>query len=212
MVHSYQPSETQTSEHEKVYTPGTVLVVARLSTGRGGWFRWDEGSGWTLYARFLPDAAGRFRPTAVHLVAPEGSSISVTDLAAVPLRRMEAMLNSPGDAADLLRLSIHQQAPGSATVEEATERWAREIGVADAQPLAATRKPQLRITVPPGRRRPDLFYERVARAYSWLAEQGNRPATELAEVNDVPVSTVHRWVKEARHRGLLGPGRRGGAG
>jgi hypothetical protein len=27
----------------------------------------------------------------------------------------------------------------------------------------------------------------------------------------VPVTTVHRWVKEARRRGLLGPGRRGGA-
>ncbi len=186
--------------------------MARLSTGRGGWFRWHDEAGWTLYARFLPDPAGRFRPRAVYLEAPEGSSVSVTDLAAVPLRRMEAMLNSPGDLADLLRLSSFQQAPGATTVDEATDRWAREIGLADAKPAATTRKPPLRITVPPGRRRPDVFYERVARAYSWLAEQGNRPAAVLAEVNEVPVSTVHRWVKEARRRGLLGPGRRGGAG
>ncbi len=187
-------------------------VVGRLSTGRGGWFRWDDEDGWTLYAQFRPDQAGRFRPTALYLAAPEDSWLSVTDLATIPLRRMEAMVNAPGDWGDLLRFSVYQQAPGAPTVDEATDRWAREIGVADAKPAATTRKPPLRITVPPGRRRPDVFYERVARAYSWLAEQGNRPASVLAEVNEVPVSTVHRWVKEARRRGLLGPGRRGGAG
>ena len=31
---------------------------------------------------------------------------------------------------------------------------------------------------------------------------------ELAEINGVPPTTVHRWIKEARRRGLLGPGRR----
>jgi len=34
----------------------------------------------------------------------------------------------------------------------------------------------------------------------------------LAEANGVPVSTVHRWVKEARRRGFLPPGRPGRSG
>ncbi len=40
----------------------------------------------------------------------------------------------------------------------------------------------------------------------------NRPAVELAEVNGVPVTTAHRWVKEARRRGFLPPGRKGRRG
>ena len=35
-----------------------------------------------------------------------------------------------------------------------------------------------------------------------------RPAVELATANDVPVSTVHAWIKEARRRGLEPYGQR----
>ena len=59
---------------------------------------------------------------------------------------------------------------------------------------------------------PDEFYEVVARAYRSLSALSARPVGELAEANDVPVTTAQRWVKEARARGLLPPGRRGKAG
>ena len=42
-----------------------------------------------------------------------------------------------------------------------------------------------------------------ADAYLAQATISNRPAQELAEANDVPTSTAHRWLKEARARGLL---------
>lgn len=64
----------------------------------------------------------------------------------------------------------------------------------------------------PDPERLDDFYLRVAEAYSSAAETSGRPAAVLAEENDVPVGTVHRWVREARRRGHLGPGRRGVAG
>ena len=71
----------------------------------------------------------------------------------------------------------------------------------------------LRITVPKGRRRPDEFYEKVARLYGQLSATGSRrPASDIAEANDLPVSTVHRWIKEARSWGLLPGGQRGRAG
>ncbi|WP_426573861.1 hypothetical protein [Aquihabitans sp. McL0605] len=59
---------------------------------------------------------------------------------------------------------------------------------------------------------PDEFYEVVARAYRLLAADSSRPVVDIAEANDVPVTTAQRWVKEARRRELLPPGRRGKAG
>ncbi|WP_412538456.1 hypothetical protein R8Z50_21690 [Longispora sp. K20-0274] len=61
-------------------------------------------------------------------------------------------------------------------------------------------------------RRPDEFYRDVARAYRDLAQSSHRPAAELATANGVPATTAHRWVKEARRRGFLPPGRPGKAG
>ncbi len=51
----------------------------------------------------------------------------------------------------------------------------------------------------------DDFYRRVAASYSALARQVTRPAAELAEANDLPVTTVHTWVKEARRCGSSRP-------
>jgi len=63
--------------------------------------------------------------------------------------------------------------------------------------------PSLRLQVPSARKRPDSFYQQVAERFLWLTEKGRKPAVELAEANGVPVTTVHRWVKEARRRGIL---------
>jgi hypothetical protein len=52
----------------------------------------------------------------------------------------------------------------------------------------------------------------VASVYSALAASSNRPAVELAESNDVPLTTAHRWMKEARRRGFLPPGQKGRRG
>jgi hypothetical protein len=66
---------------------------------------------------------------------------------------------------------------------------------------------------PGGRRgRPAAFYRQIARAYLDLAQVSSRPAVDLAEANAVPTTTAHRWIKEARRRGFLPPGRPGKAG
>ncbi|MEJ7766151.1 MAG: hypothetical protein WKF86_11710, partial [Acidimicrobiales bacterium] len=53
----------------------------------------------------------------------------------------------------------------------------------------------------------DDFYRRVAKAYTSAAVDSGRPAAVLAEENETPIDTVHRWVKEARRRGHLAAGR-----
>jgi hypothetical protein len=49
------------------------------------------------------------------------------------------------------------------------------------------------------------FFEQVACAYGKLAAISNTPIVQLAWANDVPPSTAHRWIKEARRLGLVGP-------
>ena len=61
-------------------------------------------------------------------------------------------------------------------------------------------------------RRSDDFYAAVASTYRHLVAASARPVAEIAEANDVPRTTAHRWVKEARRRGMLAPGRPGKAG
>jgi hypothetical protein len=63
-----------------------------------------------------------------------------------------------------------------------------------------------------GRGYADDFYAEVAVAYRHLAATTHRPVAHLADANDVPVTTAQRWVKEARRRSLLAPGRQGKAG
>ena len=46
-----------------------------------------------------------------------------------------------------------------------------------------------------------------------LLGQPGAPRVGLEDgVGDVPVTTAHRWVKEARRRGFLPPGRKGRRG
>lgn len=72
--------------------------------------------------------------------------------------------------------------------------------------------PRARISRPPGRSLPDEFLIEVAHAYSSLAKDGQKPAPVIAEEAGVPVTTVHRWIKESRRRGLLAPARKGATG
>ncbi len=72
-------------------------------------------------------------------------------------------------------------------------------------------------TLPPARRNDGrgsaaAFYAEVAVACRHLAATTHRPVAHLADANGVPVTTAQRWVKEARRRSLLGPGRPGKAG
>jgi len=59
---------------------------------------------------------------------------------------------------------------------------------------------------------PDDFYRRFAATYRSAATESSKPAVILAGENSVPVETVRRWIKEARRRGHLEPGRKGRAG
>jgi hypothetical protein len=67
-------------------------------------------------------------------------------------------------------------------------------------------KPRLRRIEPWTGKRPDEFYRQVADVFTRAKAVKGRPgpAQRIAAANHVPVTKVHRWVKEARRRGLMG--------
>lgn len=69
--------------------------------------------------------------------------------------------------------------------------------------MSAEREPLAR----PDGTDPDGFSRRVAEAYRAAVVTTSKPAKVLADEAGVPVTTVHRWIREARQRGHLKPGR-----
>ncbi|AVH57768.1 hypothetical protein C4B68_20575 [Streptomyces dengpaensis] len=71
------------------------------------------------------------------------------------------------------------------------------------RPTEQLPEPDLRLEIPEGYRKPDTFYADVAERFLQAAAISPRPGQDLAEANDVKPTTVHRWIREAKARGLL---------
>jgi hypothetical protein len=103
-------------------------------------------------------------------------------------------------------------------VEAALSRVAPDMGFGEDDPgwfknLQRRRYSLKRgLRAPAKRPYPDSFYRDVADSYFACIEGGVKPAPTLAEFWRVPITTVHGWIKEARQREILPPGRKGKAG
>jgi hypothetical protein len=179
----------------------------RLIIGRAGWayVLSSELEDAQVWLRLERTDTGRYVVSSLHI---EGA-VDGPLLRSLPLSRLEAAANGPG-----LDRSIQWRIEEGSPVGPGLWPDPAERDHLLESFLMTERAPRLKFHVPAEgvSKKPDEFYVRVAKAYSWLAGRTSRPAAELAERNDVPLSTVHRWVKEARRRGLLGPGRPGRAG
>jgi hypothetical protein len=60
--------------------------------------------------------------------------------------------------------------------------------------------------------KPDKFYRRIGEIYAKAAGVSTRPAKDLAVAWELPTTTVHRWIREARRRGHLPPAEQGRRG
>jgi hypothetical protein len=172
----------------------------RLLPDADGWLRWQGGTDVEVLVRVAHEPDGRVRIAELNVRGAVSSSV----LREVPVGRIEACANvllggwSTSGSAPARSLPTRPPAGSTGGWEIAGRREERAM---ERPPERSTR-----------RGRPDAFYREVAASYLELAQQGRGPARLLAERHDVPVSTVHRWVKEARRRGLLPPGRAGKAG
>jgi hypothetical protein len=156
-------------------------------------------------------------------------------LRAVSISRLEAALNALPRAAAQPPFDTESEVGSigqdpsladlrarASNVQEPTSEQRGELGLAgtieQALPitpiLGSARSPQ-RTRAPlarPDGRDPDDFYARVAEAYREYAPHTRAPAAEIAREAGVPATTAHRWIREARRRQFLPPGRKGKAG
>src|SRR5512132_1118934 len=159
-----------------------------IATTAGDWLYAENGRGDRVYTRFRPNDRGRMEPVELRLETER--PIDSTLLRQLPLTRLEGHANwRPNE----VRNPTPEPHPPAGPL------------------LVPHRRGAALGEIPPGTK-PDWFYQRLAVIYSSLAQRSNRPAVVLAERNEVPVTTVHRWVKEARRRGFLPPGQKGRRG
>lgn len=175
--------------------------------GPSGWaaFHSPEAAraGLTVQLRFGPETKDRRAPLQVrelHVAADprEGPAFSSPLLRTLPFSRMVAAVNREAIREQLRPLMPPANMIESASFGSGLIAWTFK----PIEPVMAER-PDLKLTVPSDRRKPDEFYALVADTYLAQATLSNRAAQDLAEANTVPVSTVHRWLKEARNRGVL---------
>ena len=177
----------------------------RLFPVADGWYEWRQEPplAQPVQVRVSVATGGRLVLTGLRI---DGSP-SADLLRAIPVGRIEAAANAQlagvHDAIDTPPVLNPRARPVAPPV-------AVDAGWETVEPaLAVTR------AVPGSTRtrgRPDVFYRQVADVYLDFAQDSPRPACDLADRHGVPVSTAHRWVKEARRRGFLPPGRPGKSG
>jgi len=187
-----------------------ALSFAPLDEEGAGWARYFSpefspelnGSGLNVLVRIgFPHSRERWEDPDAPLVIREAQLASGALPAALvrklPIERIGLAVNHPAHHLHLARyVSQHHFVP-----VPNNGPWREELPV-----VPRPENPELVLGLSAGpQRKPDDFYARVADAYAWLASRGASPARDLAEKNGVPVTTVHRWVKEARARGLLPP-------
>lgn len=176
---------------------GGTLLFPR--TGGAGYATFDRGdTAPIVQLRFGELPTGRIAITELHIA--DAVDLTGTLVRSLPFGQITTAVNRP-TAIDKVR--DHIRAKGD-------EYSPTKFGPVRVPLGPRERAPSLRLAIPQGRRRPDDFYQRVGELYTRLTSSGRsqRPAADIAKANAVPVSTVHRWIKEARNRGLLAPGQR----
>lgn len=199
--------------------------MERLSIGNAGWVRWetdDLPNG--VLVRF-DSVDGRLDPAEIYL---HNDRLDARTLREIPLGEITRWVNAPdvcqhvlarmelpgpdlSTLASFYATSFGSRAPDH-WVRRSFEAQVRDSGEPIAPParrygLAVERRSATslhRLRVPTSRPYPDEFYARIATAHSEGATRN-----DIAQATGVPPTTVDRWVKEARRRGLLAPSRRG---
>ncbi|MEV8510763.1 hypothetical protein [Dactylosporangium sp. NPDC051484] len=179
----------------------------RLFPVADDWYEWHQDEpplAGTVLVRVGVGAGGRLVLTGLRIEGTPSADL----LRAIPVGRIEAAANAQLAAVEAGR----DTTPAVSTrARPVAPPVAEDVGWEMVEPsLAVTRAAPPETSRPRGR--PDVFYRQVADVYLTFAQASPRPACDLADQHGVPVSTAHRWVKEARRRGFLPPGRPGKSG
>jgi hypothetical protein len=179
---------------------GWIYFSAPLSPAREPHDDFDESfhepvfSG--VFARLVPASDGQLEVCALHIA--RRSRITPDQLREIRVGQIETLCNFESARSRIVERE-NDEPPNFA-------QWAEfaEAAEAELNEMRARSRSPFKIQIPEGRGRyPDRFYREVVAAYAELALRQRAPARALAELNEIPVTTVHRWLKEARRRGLM---------
>jgi hypothetical protein len=191
--------------------PGEGLVVApEFHNGWARYFYDQTGHGPTVRLRLGPDPDSTADKPAMTVrevwVDMNNARVGARMMRDLPLGRIEAAINQP--------LVYEALRPYVLTANAESFPFPDDLREADSEPTdppwwivppqSKRRAPRLKLRIPEGPgKKPDEFYRQVADRFTYLGTVSTRPANELAAANDVNVTTIHGWVKEARRRGLM---------
>lgn len=129
-------------------------------------------------------------------VGPHTTGFASSLMRDIPFMRIEAAVNHPQHRRHLVR---HLLPTNTIRADDTPGGFRYQM----KPPVLPIPQRPLQVSDPGGYRKPDSFYEQVSDIYLWLAAISPRPAQDLAAANSTPVATVHRWIREAKARGLL---------
>ncbi len=188
----------------------------RLDYRPGGWIRARDETGMTVF--FQVDLAGDVSLPRVHatLMQSPHEPISARSWRGAPFREVEMHSLFPEVRE---RLALPAEIGPVDNLNDYFDRTEEQYGsphggIPTAEIIGGPGEPPGGFTAPkpPGGRLTDEFLENVVAMYRWAVASGKAPGPTIAKAAEVPVSRVHRWVSEARKRGLLPPAVRGKAG
>ncbi|SRR6266508_1588559 len=189
-------------------TPHTT----RLGFQPGGWVSYASvNTPHSVSVHVSKTPAGRWVIDMIKLAAggtgtgeyPTGR-ITARDLQRLPLGQLEATLNhlAQQGLAPLLEVEGQRQ------VKMRHPELDTEIVVAGTARDLLPGPPK----APAKGAKGDEFYRQIGAIYGKAAMNSTRPAADLAEVWKMPITTIHRWIREARRRGHLPPAEQGRRG
>jgi hypothetical protein len=178
-------------------------VRGRLYHLEGDWYEWRQQPALpaTVHVRVASGSGGRLGLAELRIIGEPTSDL----LRAIPVGRIEAAANAQLAVIDD---AVSPRPPRQRRHPTRPPGDGNDRGWEQPSSLTPTASPRAGRS----RGRPDQFYAEIAEAYRQLAQTSRRPAGDLAADHGVPVTTAHRWIKEARRRGFLAPGRPGKAG
>lgn len=189
-----------------------------------GWVRlMEKGGGPAVYLQYELSRTGshtRLDLKAVVIRAgTEDDALSARTWRRIPFSKVETYLTIT-NAGSIITASCDVEAPSLEALDayfDATKTFGTFSVSAPSERLVSDggtnepRRPMPQVKPPAGRLTDD-FLEDVADAYRWFTEAKQAPAPAIAEMAGTPVRTVHRWIYEARKRGIIPPARTGRAG
>jgi hypothetical protein len=203
---AHDPEAKYYDENDEVLTRFMLNAATEefLAVSReNSWALWSTPDAPLLDIRVKLQRAERFEVAAV-MVAGHNGPVFATDLRNVPLGRLVEVINHP-ELASAIRWAM-----GHGTGYDWAPDAPSDPGSAYNLPAVPAPEPVYTLDGVHDVRRSKQFYVDVAAAWSVAIANGHRePARVLADANQVPITTVHGWVSEARRRKVMAPsGRR----